>query len=87
MKTNAMRALDALNITYTVRQYEVDPDNMNAEIVADKVGLPHEQVFKTLVARGDRTGVMFAMVPGNARLDLKALAPREQQPQRGGGAA
>jgi Cys-tRNA(Pro)/Cys-tRNA(Cys) deacylase len=52
----------------------VDPEDLSAETVARKVGLPAEQVFKTLVARGDRTGVLLAVVPGNAELDLKALA-------------
>jgi Cys-tRNA(Pro)/Cys-tRNA(Cys) deacylase len=54
--------------------YEVDPDDLTAETVAGKVGLPAEQVFKTLVARGDRHAVCFAVLPGNCRLDLKALA-------------
>lgn len=74
MKTNAARLLDALNVPYELRQYEVDPDDLAAESVARKIGLPPEQVFKTLVARGDRTGVLFAVVPGDAELDLKALA-------------
>lgn len=74
MKTNAARALDTLGIKYELREYEVDPEDLSAETVAAKVGLPAEQVFKTLVARGDRTGVLMAVVPGNAELDLKALA-------------
>ena len=74
MKTNAARLLDSLGIAYEVREYEVDPDDLAAESVARKVGLPPEQVFKTLVARGDRHGVCFAVIPGNCRLDLKALA-------------
>lgn len=74
MKTNAARLLDALNIPYELREYEVDPDDLAAESVARKIGLPPEQVFKTLVARGDRTGVLFAVVPGDAELDPKALA-------------
>lgn len=49
-------------------------DDLTAETVARKVGLPPEQVFKTLVARGDRNGVCFAVVPGNTELDPKALA-------------
>jgi Cys-tRNA(Pro)/Cys-tRNA(Cys) deacylase len=52
----------------------VDPEDLSAGTVARKVGLPAEQVFKTLVARGDRTGVLLAVVPGDAELDLKALA-------------
>lgn len=74
MKTNAARQLDTLGIPYELREYEVDPDDLSAETVAAKVGLPAEQVFKTLVARGDRTGVLMAVVPGDAELDLKALA-------------
>ena len=74
MKTNAARLLDSAGITYEIREYEVDPDDLAAESVAAKVGLPPEQVFKTLVARGDRNGVCFAVVPGDQQLDLKALA-------------
>ncbi|HEX6084508.1 MAG TPA: Cys-tRNA(Pro) deacylase [Thermoanaerobaculia bacterium] len=74
MKTNAARLLDSLGISYEVREYEVDPDDLAAESVARKVGLPAEQVFKTLVARGDKHGVCFAVVPGDQQLDLKALA-------------
>jgi Cys-tRNA(Pro)/Cys-tRNA(Cys) deacylase len=74
MKTNAARLLDSLNIRYEIREYEVDPDDLAAESVARKVGLPAEQVFKTLVARGDKHGVCFAVVPADQQLDLKALA-------------
>ncbi len=74
MKTNAARLLDAQGIPYEVREYEVDPDDLAAESVARKVGLPPEQVFKTLVARGDKHGVCFAVIPGDQQLDLKALA-------------
>ena len=73
-KTNAARALDRLGIAYELREYEVDPDDLAAESVARKLGMPAEQVFKTLVARGDRAGVCLAVIPGNAQLDLKALA-------------
>lgn len=74
MKTNAARLLGAQGIAYEVREYEVDPDDLMAESVAKKIGLPAEQVFKTLVARGDKNGVCFAVVPGDQQLDLKALA-------------
>lgn len=74
MKTNASRALDRLGIAHELREYEVDPEDLSAETVARKVGMPSEQVFKTLVARGDRNGVCLAVVPGDAELDLKALA-------------
>ena len=74
MKTNAVRLLDTLNIRYELREYPVDEAHLDAETVAHKVGLPPEQVFKTLVARGDRNGVCLAVVPGNNELDEKALA-------------
>lgn len=74
MKTNAARLLDSMKIEYELHSYEVDPEDLTAETVARKVGLPLEQVFKTLVARGDRHGVCFAVVPGNCQLDLKAIA-------------
>jgi Cys-tRNA(Pro)/Cys-tRNA(Cys) deacylase len=74
MKTNAIRLLEERGVPYALRAYEVDPEDLGAETVAAKVGLPAEQVFKTLVARGDCHGVCFAVVPGNCRLDLKALA-------------
>ena len=74
MKTNAARALDSLGIRYELREYEVDPADLAAETVAAKIGLAPEQVFKTLVLRGDRKGVCLAVVPGNAEVDEKALA-------------
>jgi Cys-tRNA(Pro)/Cys-tRNA(Cys) deacylase len=74
MKTNAARALDGLDMRYELREYDVDPDDLTAETVARKIGLPLEQVFKTLVARGDRTGILLAVVPGNCELDLRAAA-------------
>jgi Cys-tRNA(Pro)/Cys-tRNA(Cys) deacylase len=74
MKTNAVRLLEEMGVVHELRAYEVDPDDLTAQTVAAKVGLPAEQVFKTLVARGDRHGSCFAVVPGNCRLDLKALA-------------
>ena len=72
-KTNAVRYLDTLEVPYELRHYDVDPDDLTAETVALKVGLPPEQVFKTLVARGDRTGVLLAVIPGDSLLDLKEL--------------
>jgi Cys-tRNA(Pro)/Cys-tRNA(Cys) deacylase len=74
MKTNAARLLDRLGVHYELRDYEVDPDDLDAESVARKIGLPAEQVFKTLVARGDRNGVCLAAVPANMELNEKALA-------------
>jgi Cys-tRNA(Pro)/Cys-tRNA(Cys) deacylase len=74
MKTNAMRLLDTLGIHYGIREYEVDPDDLSAERIASDIGLPPEQVFKTLVARGDRHGVLLVVVPANTEVDFKALA-------------
>lgn len=74
MKTNAVRVLDNLGLAYELKEYEVDPDDLTAETVAAKIGFPLDQVFKTLVARGDKHGVCLAVVAGNAQLDLKALA-------------
>jgi Cys-tRNA(Pro)/Cys-tRNA(Cys) deacylase len=73
-KTNAARMLDRLGIVYELRDYQVDEDDLSAANVAAKVGLPLEQVWKTLVARGDRSGPLFAVLPGSAELDCKALA-------------
>jgi Cys-tRNA(Pro)/Cys-tRNA(Cys) deacylase len=74
LKTNATRILDSLSIPYELREYSVDPDDLTAETVARKIGMPLDQVFKTLVVRGDRGGVYLAAIPGNAELDAKALA-------------
>jgi Cys-tRNA(Pro)/Cys-tRNA(Cys) deacylase len=74
LKTNAVRILESKGIAFELRHYEVDPDDLAAETVAAKVGLPAEQVFKTLLVRGDRNGICFAVIPGDAELDLKALA-------------
>lgn len=74
MKTNAVRLLESLGIQYELREYQVDPDDLAAETVAAKIGMAPEQVFKTLLARGDRNGLCFAVVPANTELDLKALA-------------
>ena len=73
-KTNAMRLLEAQGVVFETREYEVDPEDLSAETVARKIDLPIEQVFKTLLARGDRNGLCFAVIPGNNELDLKALA-------------
>lgn len=73
-KTNATRILDGLGIRYEIREYAVDPEEFSAALVAEKIGLPAEQVFKTLLcATSDREHV-FAVVPGDAELDFKKLA-------------
>src|SRR5437868_3119399 len=74
MKTNAVRLLDAMGVSCELREYEVDPEDLAAETGAAKIGMPPEQVFKTLLARGDRSGPTFAVIPGNYELDNKALA-------------
>lgn len=73
-KTNAARLLDQMQIAYELREYTVDPEDLAAETVAAKIGLPPEQVFKTLVVQGDRSGICMAVIPANAELNLKALA-------------
>ena len=60
--------------SYELREYEADPDNLAAEAIATKIGFPPEQLFKTLVAPGDRHGTCMAVIPANTELDLKALA-------------
>jgi Cys-tRNA(Pro)/Cys-tRNA(Cys) deacylase len=74
MKTNAVRILEEAGIGFELREYEVDPEDLSAASVAGKIGLPLEQVFKTLVVRGDRNGVCLAVVPGDAEVNFKALA-------------
>ena len=74
MKTNAARILDRAGIAYELLEYAVDQSDLSAPHVAAAVGLPPEQVFKTLVARGDRSGVVLAVIPASAELGLKALA-------------
>ena len=73
-KTNAARLLDTLGIAYELRPYEVDPDDLTAISVAHKIGLPPEQVFKTLLAQTNTGDHLFAAIPGDAELDLKKLA-------------
>lgn len=73
-KTNAARKLDDLKIIYRLAEYPVDEEHLDAIHVAACVGMPASQVFKTLVVRGDKNGVMFAVIPGDGELDLKALA-------------
>jgi Cys-tRNA(Pro)/Cys-tRNA(Cys) deacylase len=74
MKTNAARYLDSLGIHYELREYTVDPEEFSAVIVAEKIGLPPEQVFKTLLCVTSDREHVFAVVPGNEELDFKKLA-------------
>ena len=73
-KTNAARLLDSLGISYELRAYEVDPEDLTAISVARKIGMPPEQVFKTLLAHTNAGEYLFAVIPGDAELDLKKLA-------------
>lgn len=77
-KTNAARLLDAMQIHYELCAYEVDPDDLSATSVAEEIGMPPEQVFKTLLTESvvtlGRPDHLFAVVPGDAELDLKKLA-------------
>jgi Cys-tRNA(Pro)/Cys-tRNA(Cys) deacylase len=73
-KTNAARLLDAKEIHYELTEYEVDEIDLSAASLAGKIGQDVEQIFKTLVLRGDKTGVFVCVIPGNAEVDLKKAA-------------
>lgn len=72
-KTNAARILDRANIPYEMRTYDVDESDLSAVTAAEKLGIPIDQVFKTLVAQNDRKEIVLACIPAGAELDLKAL--------------
>lgn len=74
MKTNACRLLDALQIQYETRQYTVDPEDLSGQTVAEKIGIPPEQVFKTLLCRVDAESIVFAVLSVADELDFKKLA-------------
>lgn len=74
VKTNAVRLLDRLTIQYELLNYEVDPEDLSAQNTAIKLNLAPEQLFKTLVIRGNSHHIYFAVIPSNARLNLKAVA-------------
>jgi len=74
MKTNAARYLDSLDISYELREYTVDPEEFSALVVAEKIGMPPEQVFKTLLCVTSEREHVFAVVPGSEELDFKKLA-------------
>jgi Cys-tRNA(Pro)/Cys-tRNA(Cys) deacylase len=74
MKTNGARFLESLKIPFEIREYEVDPEDVSAIAVAKKVGMPPEQVFKTLLTTGGPGVYVFAVIPGDAELDFKKLA-------------
>ncbi len=73
-KTNAVRILESGNFKFETREYEVNEDEIDAVSVANKIGAPPETVFKTLVARGDKSGYAVFVIPGNAELNLKKAA-------------
>lgn len=73
-KTNAARILDRMKIKYELIEYNVDPDNLAADHVADELGEPIERVYKTLVLHGDRNGHLVCVVAGNREVDLKKAA-------------
>ena len=73
-KTNAARLLDARHVHYELAEYEVDENDLSAISLAKKIGQDVEQIFKTLVLRGDKTGVFVCVIPGNAEVDLKKAA-------------
>ena len=73
-KTNAMRMLDRAKIPYEIFTYEVDENDLSGTHVATVVGLPYSQVFKTLVAKGDKTGYVVFVIPVDKEIDLKAAA-------------
>ena len=73
-KTNAARLLDAASIHYELAEYEVDENDLSATTLAKKLGQDVEQIFKTLVLRGDKSGVFVCVIPGNAEVDLKKAA-------------
>ena len=73
-KTNAARRLDELGVAYELISFVFDEDDLSAERAASDIGMPFELVYKTLVLRGDKTGIMEACVPAGLELDLKALA-------------
>ncbi len=73
-KTNAARLLDAAGIEYGLVPYEVDENNLDAGHVASQLGEPLDQVFKTLVLRGDKNGLFVCVMPGDMEVDLKVAA-------------
>jgi Cys-tRNA(Pro)/Cys-tRNA(Cys) deacylase len=74
MKTNGARFLEGLGIAYSLREYEVDPEDLTAITVAKKIAMPIEQVFKTLLTTDGAGSHFFAVIPGDAELDFKKLA-------------
>ena len=74
IKTNVLRQLDAAKIPYQTREYDVSDENYDGKLVADKVGLPAEMIYKTLVLTGDKLKYLVCVIPVEKELDLKAVA-------------
>lgn len=74
IKTNAMRMLDRAKISFKAIEYEVDENDLSGVHIADSVGLPYDMVFKTLVAKGDKTGPVVFCIPVHKEIDLKKAA-------------
>lgn len=74
IKTNVARLLDAAGVQYTLIEYPVDESHLEATHVADALGEDINRIYKTLVLRGDRTGLLVGVVPGNREIDLKKIA-------------
>ncbi len=73
-KTNVMRLLESAGIAYRTAEYEYDENNLSGLHAAEQIGIPAEQVFKTLVTRGDKTGILVFCIPVDMELDLKKAA-------------
>lgn len=73
-KTNAMRQLDAAGIPYTVGTYAVDENDLSGVHIAKELGLPYEQMFKTIVTKGDKSGYLVFCIPCHREIDLKKAA-------------
>ena len=73
-KTNAMRRLDAAKIPYQILEYTVDENDLSGMHIAEQLGFPPEKMFKTLVAKGDKTGPLVFCIPVAAEIDLKRAA-------------
>ena len=72
-KTNALRLLEAAKLSYTIFEYDYDPDHLSAKAIARDNGISMQQVYKTLVGKGNKTGVLVAVIPSDSTLDFKAL--------------
>lgn len=73
-KTNAVRILESQNITFELREYEVDENDLSAEHVAESLGISAEKIYKTLILKGQKDPFLVAVIPGDAQLDFKKLA-------------